>query len=228
MLTRARICCTTIRKKPVPNFKIVLNGIEIPRARHTKFLGVWLDDELKWDMHINKLVSKLKCGIGMLQCSKNLLSNKAKRLLYFGQIHSNLNYSICVWDSMLHSSMIQKLTKVENTAVKLIDPKVDVDELYRKHKILQFADMVRVEQCKMGYKLCHGLLPKALVVNRVKDHQNQNLVKSHKYPTWNKAIPNLPNGLGNKYMSGFLFNSIKLYSALDNRLKNLSKSVYLC
>ena len=207
------------QKQPIPNFKIVLNGTEIPRARHAKFLGVWLDDKLKWDMHINKLVNKLKCGIGMLRCSKNLLSNKAKRLLYFGQIHSNLNYSICVWGSMLHSSMIQKLTMVQNTAVKLIDPRVDVDELYRKHKILRFVDMVNIEQCKMGYKLCHGLLPKALGANMVKDHQNENLVKSHKYPTRNKLVTNLPNALGNKYRSSFLFNSIKLYSALDNRLK---------
>ena len=84
---------------------------------------------------------------------------------------------------MLHSSMIQKLTRIQNTAVKLIDTKVDVGKLYRKHKILKFADMVNIEQCKMGYKLCHGLLPKALVVNMVKDHQTENLIKSHKYPT---------------------------------------------
>ena len=146
-------------------------------------LVVWLDDQLKWDIHTNKLLNKLKCGISILKYSKNLLTNKAKKLLYFGQIHSNLNYSISVWGSMLQSSMIQKLTKVQNTAVKLIDPKLHVDELYKKHKILLFTDMVWVEQCKMGYKLCHGLLPKALETNMVKDHQNQSIVKGHKYPT---------------------------------------------
>ena len=48
------------QKQPLPNFKIVLNGTEIPRTRYAKFLGVWLDDKLKWDMHINKLANKLK------------------------------------------------------------------------------------------------------------------------------------------------------------------------
>ena len=133
------------RKQPIPNFKIVLNGVEIPRTRYAKFLGVWLDDKLKWDMHVNKLINKLKCGIGMLRCSKNLLSTKAKKLLYFGQIHSNLNYSICIWGTMLQSSMTHKLSRIQNTAVKLIDTKANVEETYRSHKILKFVDMVKVE-----------------------------------------------------------------------------------
>ena len=29
-------------------------------------------------------------------------------------------------------------------------------------KILKVTDMVQLEQCKMGYKLCHNLLPSKL------------------------------------------------------------------
>ena len=147
------------------SFNIKLNGTVIPRVKEAKLLGVWLDDKLKWDTHTNKLLSKLKCGIGMLKRSKNLLSKKAKKLLYFGQIHSNLCYSLCIWGSMLQSSMLRKLANAQNKAVKLIDPILDRDEIFRKHKILKFDDMIKVEQCKLGYKLCHNLLPKALANN---------------------------------------------------------------
>ena len=193
--------------------------MEIPRTRYAKFLGVWLDDKLKWDMHVNRLINKLKCGIGMLRRSKNLLSIKAKNLLYFGQIHSNLNYSLCIWGTMLQSSMTQKLSRIQNTAVKLIDTKANVEETYRNHKILKFVDMVKVEQCKLGYKMCHGLLQRCWQPTMVRGHQNEPLGKGHKYSTRNKAIPNLPNVFSNKYRSSFLFNSIKLYSKLDSRLK---------
>ena len=171
------------RKQPIPNFKIVINGVEIPRTKFAKFLGVWLDDKLKWDTHVNKLINKLKCGIGMLRCSKNLLSTKAKKLLYFGQIHSNLNYLLCIWGTMLQSSLTKKLSRIQNIAVKLVDTKATLEEAYQSHKILKFEDMVKVEQCKMGYKMCHELLPKALSVNMVRDHQNEPLGKGHKYPT---------------------------------------------
>ena len=218
-------------KQPAPHFKIELNGVEIPRVNHTKFLGVWLDDKLKWDIHVNKLVSKLKCGMGMLRRSKHLLSIKAKRLLYFGQIHSNLNYSISIWGTMLQSRLAQKLSNIQNKAVKLIDPSSNLVDLYHRYRILNFEDMVKVEQCKLGYKLCHGLLPRAMAANMSKDNQNKFLAKDHKYCTRNKAVPNLPKVLGNKYKSSFLFNSIKLYSELDNGMKtapSLSTFAKMC
>ena len=207
------------QKQLVSNFKIELNGVEIPRVNHAKLLTVWLDDKLSWDIHVNKLVNKLKCSVGMLQCSKNLQSIKAKKLLYFGQIHSNLSYSICIWGTMLQNGLAQKLGKIQHNAVKLIDPTSKVECLYQKHRILKFDDMVKVEQCKLGYKLCYGLLPTAMASNMSKDHQNEFLAKGYRYSTRNKAIPNLPRVLGKKYRWSFLYNSIKLYSELDDRLK---------
>ena len=208
------------RNQPIPNFKIALNGVEIPRTSCAKFLGVWLDDKLKWNTHVNKLISKLKCGIGMMGRSKNLLSTKAKKLLYYGQIHSNLSYALCIWGPMLQSSLKKQLCKIQKKAVRLIDTKIKVDEVYRIHKILKFEDMVDVEQCKLGYKLCHELLPKALAKNMTSDHLRGSLGKEHNYPTRNKAIPNLPNVASNMYRSSFLFKSTKLYSELDGKLKN--------
>ena len=58
--------------------------------------------------------------------------------------------------------MLKKIANAQKKAVKLIDPKLDIDQLFKKHKILKFIDMVKVEQCKLGYKLCHDLLPKRL------------------------------------------------------------------
>ena len=90
----------------------------------------------------------------MLKCSKYLLSTKAKKLLYFRQIHSNLFYSISIWGSMLQSGTVLKLAKVQETALKLIEPNMNVDDLFTKHKILGFTDMIKVEQCKLGLGKC--------------------------------------------------------------------------
>ena len=121
---------------------------------------------------------------------------------------------------MLQNGMAQKLGKIQRNAVKLIDPTSKVEYLYQKHRILKFDDMVKVKQCKLGYKLCHGLLPRAMALNMSEDHQNEFLAKGHRYSTRNKAIPNLPKVLGKKYRSSFLYNSIKLYSELNDRLKS--------
>ena len=167
------------QKQGLSNFKIVLNKIEIPRVRHAKFLGTWIDDHLKWEMHANKILTKFKCGIGMLRRSKHLLTSKAKCLLYFGQIHSHLCYCLSVWGSMLNKHLIQKLSKAQCTAVALIDLNKKTEELFKKHKILNVTDMVHLELCKLGFKLCHNLLPKSLAENMTKDHKQLSIVKNH-------------------------------------------------
>ena len=80
------------------NFRLSLNGLEISRVNHAKFLETWLDDKLSLDTHVSKLMLKLKCGLGMLKRSRKLLRSSAKRLLYYGQIHSNLCYCVRLYE----------------------------------------------------------------------------------------------------------------------------------
>ena len=218
-------------KQPSTCFQIVLNGIEIPRVRHAKFLGTWIDDRLNWEVHANKILTKIKCGLGMLRRSKNLLTSKAKHLLYFGQIHSHLCYCLVVWGSMLSKQLITKLTNAQRKAVALIDPSKKIDELFRRYKILKVTDLIHFELCKLGYKLCHDLLPKKLAENIRKDHNQVSIEKNHKYSTRRKTIPNLPQAAGAKYRSSFLYNCIKAYGEVGTTIrqaKNLSIFVKSC
>ena len=155
----------------------------------------------------------------MLRHSKYLLTSKAKHLLYFSQIHSHLCYCLCIWGSMLQKHLVNKLEKAQRSAVMLINPNSRVDEIFRNCKILKVTDMVQLEQCKMGYKLCHNLLPSNLTQNMLLDHRSHSIVKEHRYPTRSKSTPNLPGAINAKYRSSFLYSAIREYSALDNNLK---------
>ena len=182
-------------------------------------------------MHANKILAKIKCGLGMLRRSKNLLTSKAKHLLYFGQIHSHLCYCLVVWGSMLSKQLITKPTNAQSKAVALIDPSKKIEELFRRYKILKVTDLIHLELCKLGYKLCHDLLPKKLAENMRKDHNQVSIEKTHKYATRSKKIPNLPQAAGVKYRSSFLYNCIKAYGEIDSiirQAKNLSVFVKSC
>ena len=167
----------------------------------------------------------------MLRRSKYLLTNKAKCLLYFGQIHSHLCYCLCIWGPMLQKHLVNKLSKAQCTAVRLIDPKNSIDETFKRYKILKVTDMLHLEQCKMGYKLCHNLLPNKLADSMMRDHKSHSIAKDHRYFTRSKRTPNLPCVMGAKYRSSFLYSSIREYSALDYGLKqarNLHLFVKTC
>ena len=52
---------------------------EILRCNSAKFLGTWIDENLNWNVHVKKLLSKLKTGLGMLRRAKSHLNLRAKR-----------------------------------------------------------------------------------------------------------------------------------------------------
>ena len=124
-----------------------------------KFLGTWIDDKLTWKTHISKLIWKMKCGLGMLQRSNLHLTSIAKKSLYYGQVHSHLNYAISVWGPMLDIKSLKKLASLQKKCVLLVDIKINRKVVCEKLRILMIQQLISLEQCKLGYKLCHSLLP---------------------------------------------------------------------
>ena len=93
-------------KKPV-TCDININSVKITESSCTKFLGVWIDNKLKWETHYTKLVIKLKQGIGMIRKGKNFLDRLSLRILYFAQFHSH--YSLSCWGNMINNQCITRL-----------------------------------------------------------------------------------------------------------------------
>ena len=120
---------------------------------------------------------------------------------------------------MIQKKLMDDITGVQKKAVKLIDPTISASDAFTKYNILPFDKLVRLEQCKLGYKLCNNLLPLNLARSMKQDHRMQSITKSHNYPMRSKEIPNLPQASTNKYRSSFLFRAIKEFSALNSTLK---------
>ena len=156
----------------------------------------------------------------MLQRSKELLSHKAKKLLYYGQLHSHLCYGLGVWGPMLSASQITQLCTLQRKCVRLIDSSVPTREAFKKIQILTVPELINLEQGKLGYKLCNGLLPLVLTRLMMHDFNNCTIVKSHSYKTRQKNIPNRPNAKLTLYRKSFLYQAIASYSKLDKKLRD--------
>ena len=191
----------------------------IHRVSNTKFLGTWIDDNLNWKTHMSKLLGKLKCGLGMLQRSKAFLSKKAMKLLYFGQFHSHLCYGLGVWGPMLTKGQISDLIGVQRKCIRQIENTTSVDEAFKKLKILTVNQLIELEQSKMGYKLCKGLLPTATTQIMMSDADSRPMKKTHTYETRQKNVPNRPKVKSKIYMDSFLYRSISSYSNLSQKLR---------
>ena len=76
---------------------LTLNNTVIKRVSKTKFLGVIIDEQLKWDAHVRALNSKLNCEIGKLCRIRKLIPKDHYKELYHTLFESHLGFGISVW-----------------------------------------------------------------------------------------------------------------------------------
>ena len=165
----------------VKAFNIVIQDITIHPSNNCKFLGIILDEKLDWTPHINDRILKIKHNKNMLQISVNCLTPSAKKLIYYGHIHSHLTYCLLVWGGICKKGDLVRLSKTQNKCVKLIEPRLDLNTIYRKHKILRINELIKLEEIKFGYKQINKLLPNRL--QYIVDHDSKGLTLTKSMPT---------------------------------------------
>ena len=164
--------------------------VEIPLVHVTKFLGVYLDDKLKWEYHANQVYNKIQANKQLLNISKKFLNIPTMVKIYYAHIHSHLRYGLVVWGSMMTKTSKAELEKLQKACICLVNKKkknAPTNELFIRNRLLKFSDMINIELLKFGYMLSRRCLsnPISKIMNK-KGGQ-----KTHPYPTSNKRIPNI-------------------------------------
>ena len=113
----------TIAKKPyLPQNlpEIFINNTVIKRHYVTKFLGVFLDENITWKAHIDYISTKISKSIGILYKSRKYLCKKDLTQLYYSFVHTYLNYANIAWGST-EKSKLQCLYRRQKHAIRLIN-----------------------------------------------------------------------------------------------------------
>ena len=99
---------------------LFIDDIDITRETVTKFLGVYIDENITWKYHIDTICSKISKSIGILCKAREILSKHNLKQLYFSFIHSYINYANIVWSST-HKSKLERLYRHQKHAAHLIN-----------------------------------------------------------------------------------------------------------
>ena len=91
----------------------------IQREHVTKFLGVFIDENLSWKQHIEILSSKISKNIGILYKSRDALSRQCLKQLYFSFIHGYVNYLLIAW-AATSQSKLERLNRCQKHATRVI------------------------------------------------------------------------------------------------------------
>ena len=195
--------------------RIQIEQITIPLVQETKFLGMWLDSDLTWSAHVNKLSAKIKRNVHLLQNHRNVLDSYTLRLIYLAQIQSHINYGLVVWGGMASTEQLNKIKNTQLKCLKIIKPNMSPIEINKELRILSLDQLIDLEYKKLGFKISKSLLPMKMMEIIRLDQHNNTLNKSHNYNTRHKAKPNIPRPVTKKYQDSFLCRGIRVLSVLS-------------
>ena len=71
----------------MPTVTIKINDAKIKRVKDCKYLGVIIDDELKWTSHIEFVLQKLKRLLGIFYKLRYKLPDWCLQNIYFAFVH---------------------------------------------------------------------------------------------------------------------------------------------
>lgn len=96
-----------LRQKIPANLPILnIDNTAIQRQHVTKFLGVFIDENLSWQHHINIVNSKIAKNIGLLYTSRDFITKNQLKQLYFSFVHPYIVYANISWASTHKTKLI--------------------------------------------------------------------------------------------------------------------------
>ena len=209
-----------------------LDNIQIINSKDVKFLGLWLDEDLTWCTHVQKLILKLTRNLNLLKYSKKMMPKETKKLVYHTHIGSHIQYGLVLWGNGASNEQIQKLQKLQDQCMYYISgDKIKNTSVNKDLKILRISDLIKMANLKFGYKFLHNLLPKKVHECCKCDSKNKCLMPNHTYDTRSKQIPNLPVNMNKKYHKSYLVvgpRSVLTLNVETRKLRSLQSFTVTC
>ncbi len=112
-------------KDSIPeSFELKIYDKTIKRTDNSKYLGVYFDSHMRWDIHIKEVIKKTRYFLFIFSKFKNIMNKKALKTIYYALFDSIVNYGIIAWGGS-YKNVTKLLIKIQD---KLINHLCDKNE----------------------------------------------------------------------------------------------------
>ena len=210
--------------EPKKDINIYLDGEQLKPKEYAKYLGVYIDNKLSWQNHIQETNNKINKGIGILKIMRHYLQDKQLINLYFSFIKPYIEYGTLAWGGACKTNLT-KIDRSLNKSVRTMlfkNRREPSKPLYKYLNILPLEYNIKLLRGKFMHKLLSKKQPEII---------------EEKFPYFNESINNsdhtkliLPyyrTSIAHLYIikvekSGMkLLSLLKKYNTLNFSLKNI-------
>ena len=134
--------------------KINCHCPELTRVQSTKYLGIVIDENLKWCAHVKNVIEKTRYLIYIFYKLRNLLSTKHLLIIYYALFWSTATYGMIAWGGV-YDSNIKNLKNIHKRIVKIIFKKnylYPSNQLFVENKIISLQKFYIEKSIKRNFE----------------------------------------------------------------------------
>ena len=151
-----------IDHEDVDKYNLTFGNDVLEEKYVVKFLGVKIDNHLKWNDHCKSLCSRLASSLYILRNVKHTLPTRIMKTLYYSFFYSHLQYGVLLWGSSTTAENINRICVMQKKAIRIVTNSNYNDHtapLFKELNILNIDDIIKVELAKYMYKFTNNILP---------------------------------------------------------------------
>ena len=139
-----------------PEVSIVCCDTSLPIVKSARYLGVFLDNRLSWDVHVSAIVTKAARKIGALWRARRCLSRSSRKIYVKAIVMPDMIYGACCFSAALRVTQLQRLQAMQNRAIRCIDGSppcsamqafLAANSIYRVTKLLKQKLLIFIWRC---------------------------------------------------------------------------------
>ena len=205
--------------KKVKDFRVTCDGMAVRQVTAVKYLGVILDQSLKFTDHVTEMIKKCAGRIGFLYRNSSLLDFECRRVLCNSLIQPYLDYCCSTWYSSISQQLRNRLDTIQRRMVRYVFSK---DSFYHVSaqdlQVLSWlSDRVKFFKLNQVFKIRMGKAPPYLATNF------QPLSLSHAHNTRRSQYNYFVSKQLSRIPQSFAFTAIKHWNNLPHELKEVDK-----
>jgi hypothetical protein len=168
-LNVSKTCYMVFSTRNQGTIRITVDNMELNKVSACKYLGVTLDEELKWKNHIDSVYGKLIKFVGIFYKLRNKLPSVTLQTIYYAFVHPNILHGIEIYVNT-HFTYLEKLIKLNNKILRILQFKslsTPIAELYLNYNTLPIVGLHKMQLLTLAHKyLFHkSTLPEAYSEN---------------------------------------------------------------
>lgn len=210
----------TFSNRRQPDTLPLLFGQEIlVETNMHKHLGVILQNNGRWENHIDSLISKTRILIACLRSYKYKFSRKSQKTIYTSFILPHLDYADVIWDNCT-DRLSNELESLHLDALRTIVGAVRGTshiKLYNESGFMSLTERRRRHKLIMYFKIASGLAP-----DYITQYLPPLVSSTNPYHRRNPLERKIPNFATTLYQDSFFISTTYLWNALPDNIKQLT------